>query len=166
VAANSPWYVSIQRGNASLSLTCAGPAAEPGYGVLRLALAQRQRWALGRIVLGGHRQVVLVRPTDTTAPWLVPPRPRRSYHTVQDGLRRTLTMCCRYLSITCWTVRTIAMTLHFLWQGSDRAGSNWAMLTGPFRLAAGNTRAARGRQPDRATEATRFPPHTDGDGPR
>src|SRR6516164_6143469 len=25
-----------------------GPAAEPGYGVLRTALAQRQRWALGR----------------------------------------------------------------------------------------------------------------------
>jgi hypothetical protein len=43
-----------------------GPAAEPGYGVLRLALAQRQRWALGRMVLGGHRQVVLVRPADTT----------------------------------------------------------------------------------------------------
>src|SRR5262245_41828427 len=36
------------------------------YGVLRLALAQRQRWALGRMVLGGHRQVVLVRPADTT----------------------------------------------------------------------------------------------------
>jgi hypothetical protein len=29
-------------------------------------LAQRQRWALGRMVLGGHRQVVLVRPADTT----------------------------------------------------------------------------------------------------
>ena len=43
-----------------------GPAAEPGYGVLRLALARRQRWALGRMVLGGHRQVVLVRPADTT----------------------------------------------------------------------------------------------------
>ena len=43
-----------------------GPAAEPGYGVLRIALAQRQRWALGRMVLGGHRQVVLVRPAGTT----------------------------------------------------------------------------------------------------
>ena len=43
-----------------------GPAAEPGYGVLRTALAQRQRWALGRMVLGGHRQVVLVRPAGTT----------------------------------------------------------------------------------------------------
>jgi DNA end-binding protein Ku len=39
-----------------------GPAAETSYGVLRLALAQRRRWALGRMVLGGHRQVVLVRP--------------------------------------------------------------------------------------------------------
>jgi non-homologous end joining protein Ku len=37
-----------------------------GYGVLRLALAQRQRWVLGRMVLSGHRQVVLVRPADTT----------------------------------------------------------------------------------------------------
>src|SRR5262249_15774093 len=37
-----------------------------GYGVLRLALAQRQRWALGRMVLGGHRQVVLVRPAGMT----------------------------------------------------------------------------------------------------
>jgi hypothetical protein len=33
-----------------------------------MALAQRQRWALGRMVLGGHRQVVLVRPADTTLP--------------------------------------------------------------------------------------------------
>ena len=31
-----------------------------------MALAQRQRWALGRMVLGGHRQVVLVRPAGTT----------------------------------------------------------------------------------------------------
>src|SRR5215831_7647091 len=50
----------------SLYLVPDGPAAEPGYGVLRLALAQRQRWALGRMVLSGHRQVVLVRPADTT----------------------------------------------------------------------------------------------------
>jgi DNA end-binding protein Ku len=50
----------------SLYLVPDGPAAEPGYGVLRLALAKRQRWALGRMVLGGHRQVVLVRPADTT----------------------------------------------------------------------------------------------------
>ncbi len=50
----------------SLYLVPDGPAAEPGYGVLRSALAQRQRWALGRMVLGGHRQVVLVRPAGTT----------------------------------------------------------------------------------------------------
>jgi DNA end-binding protein Ku len=50
----------------SLYLVPDGPAAEPGYGVLRLALAQKQRWALGRMVLGGHRQVVLVRPAGTT----------------------------------------------------------------------------------------------------
>src|SRR5260370_12984699 len=39
-----------------------GPAAEPGCAVVRAALVPRQRWALGRMVLGGHRQVVLVRP--------------------------------------------------------------------------------------------------------
>ena len=50
----------------SLYLVPDGPAAEPGYGVLRLALAKRQRWALGRMVLGGQRQVVLVRPADTS----------------------------------------------------------------------------------------------------
>src|SRR5262249_33303075 len=50
----------------SLYLVPDGPAAETGYGVLRLALAQRQRWALGRMVLGGHRQVVLVRPAGMT----------------------------------------------------------------------------------------------------
>src|SRR5262245_50194892 len=49
----------------SLYLVPDGPAAEPGYGVLRTALAQRQRWALGRMVLGGHRQVVVVRPAGT-----------------------------------------------------------------------------------------------------
>ena len=49
----------------SLYLVPDGPAAEPGYGVLRIALAQRQRWALGRMVLGGHRQVVVLRPADT-----------------------------------------------------------------------------------------------------
>jgi DNA end-binding protein Ku len=42
-----------------------GPAAEPGYAVLAAALVQRGRWALGRMVLGGHRQVVLVRPAGT-----------------------------------------------------------------------------------------------------
>jgi len=46
----------------SLYLVPDGPAAEPGYAVLAAALVQRGRWALGRMVLGGHRQVVLVRP--------------------------------------------------------------------------------------------------------
>jgi DNA end-binding protein Ku len=40
-----------------------GPAAEPGFMVLHAALVQRQRWALGRMVLSGHRQIVLVRPS-------------------------------------------------------------------------------------------------------
>ena len=47
----------------SLHLVPDGPAAEPGYAVLHAALVQRQRWALGRMVLGGHRQIVLVRPS-------------------------------------------------------------------------------------------------------
>jgi DNA end-binding protein Ku len=42
-----------------------GPAAESSYGVLHTALRQRGRRALGRMVLNGHRQVVLVRATDT-----------------------------------------------------------------------------------------------------
>jgi DNA end-binding protein Ku len=46
----------------SLYLVPDGPAAEPGYAVLHAALVQRQRWAVGRMILGGHRQVVLVRP--------------------------------------------------------------------------------------------------------
>jgi DNA end-binding protein Ku len=49
----------------SLYLVPDGPAAEPSYAVLKAALVARQRWALGRMVLGGHRQVVLVRPADT-----------------------------------------------------------------------------------------------------
>ena len=47
----------------SLYLVPDGPAAEPGYAVLHAALLERQRWALGRMVLGGHRQIVLVRPS-------------------------------------------------------------------------------------------------------
>jgi DNA end-binding protein Ku len=46
----------------SLHLLPDGPAAQRGYAVLREALVQRRRWALGRMVLGGHRQLVLVRP--------------------------------------------------------------------------------------------------------
>jgi DNA end-binding protein Ku len=50
----------------SLYLVPDGKPAETSYGVLRTALSQRQRWALGRMVLGGHRQVVVVRPASTT----------------------------------------------------------------------------------------------------
>ena len=46
----------------SLYLLPDGVAAEPGYAVLHAALVLRSRWALGRMLLGGHRQVVLVRP--------------------------------------------------------------------------------------------------------
>ena len=46
----------------SLYLMPDGPVAEIGYGVLRLALAKRQRRALGRMVPVGPRQMVLVRP--------------------------------------------------------------------------------------------------------
>src|SRR5271165_4410110 len=50
----------------SLYLLPDGPAAQPGYAVLTAALVQRGRWALGRMVLGGHRHVVLVRPVAST----------------------------------------------------------------------------------------------------
>jgi DNA end-binding protein Ku len=49
-------------GGRSLYLVPDGPAAEPGYAVLHAVLVQRQHWALGRMVLGGHRQIVVVRP--------------------------------------------------------------------------------------------------------
>jgi DNA end-binding protein Ku len=46
----------------SLHLLPDGPAAEHPYDVLREGMSQRRRWAIGRLVLGGHRQVVVVRP--------------------------------------------------------------------------------------------------------
>src|SRR5262249_45795212 len=55
----------------SLYLVPDGPAAEPAYAVLCQALQQRQRWALGRVVLGGHRQLVVVRPLGTVLILLV-----------------------------------------------------------------------------------------------
>jgi DNA end-binding protein Ku len=42
-----------------------GAAAEPAYAVLCQALVEQDRWALGQVVLGGHRQLVLVRPAGT-----------------------------------------------------------------------------------------------------
>src|SRR5262249_53537518 len=46
----------------SLYLLPDGPAAQHPYGVLVAALAQAAKAALGRVVLSGSRQVVLVRP--------------------------------------------------------------------------------------------------------
>jgi DNA end-binding protein Ku len=40
-----------------------GPAALHGYAVVHAVMVQRGRWALGQMVLGGQRQVVLMRPT-------------------------------------------------------------------------------------------------------
>ena len=50
----------------SLYLLPDGPAAERGYQVLCDTMRQRRRWAIGRVVFGGHRNVVLVRPANTT----------------------------------------------------------------------------------------------------
>jgi DNA end-binding protein Ku len=46
----------------SLHLLPDGVAAEHGYDVLREAMVQQRRWAVGKMVLGGHRQVVAVVP--------------------------------------------------------------------------------------------------------
>jgi DNA end-binding protein Ku len=46
----------------SLYLLPDGPAAQHPYGVLSQALHQCRKWALGWVVLGGHRYLVLVRP--------------------------------------------------------------------------------------------------------
>ena len=46
----------------SLYLLPDGPAAEMGYQVLQSVMRQRGRWAVGRMILGGHPQVVLLRP--------------------------------------------------------------------------------------------------------
>jgi DNA end-binding protein Ku len=46
----------------SMHLLPDGPAAEHAYDVVREGMHQRGRWAVGRVVLGGQRQVVCVRP--------------------------------------------------------------------------------------------------------
>ena len=46
----------------SLYLLPDGPAAHHPYAVLTQALAERARWALGRLVLSHHRHLALVRP--------------------------------------------------------------------------------------------------------
>lgn len=48
----------------SLFLAPDGLAAQQPYTVLTEALRQRDRWAVGHVVLSGHRQVVVVRPTS------------------------------------------------------------------------------------------------------
>jgi DNA end-binding protein Ku len=45
----------------SLYLVPDGAAAARGYAVLHAIMVQRQRWGLGRVVLAGQRQLVLVR---------------------------------------------------------------------------------------------------------
>jgi DNA end-binding protein Ku len=45
----------------SLYLVPDGAAAERGYAVLHTIMAQRQRWALGRVVLASQRHLVLLR---------------------------------------------------------------------------------------------------------
>ena len=49
----------------SLYLLPDGLAAQHPYLVLSQALRERRKWALGRIVLSGHRRLVLVRPAGT-----------------------------------------------------------------------------------------------------
>jgi DNA end-binding protein Ku len=49
----------------SLHLLPDGVAAEHAYDVLRESLVRKARWAIGRLVLGGHRQVALLRPAGT-----------------------------------------------------------------------------------------------------
>ena len=41
-----------------------GMAAHHAYAVLTQVLGQRRKWALGRVVLGGHRVLALVRPCE------------------------------------------------------------------------------------------------------
>jgi DNA end-binding protein Ku len=48
----------------SLYLLPDGLAAQHPYTVLAQALQQRQKWALGRLVLSGHRHLALVRPAQ------------------------------------------------------------------------------------------------------
>jgi DNA end-binding protein Ku len=49
----------------SLHLLPDGGAAEHAYDVMREALVRKRRWAIGRLVLSGHRQVALLRPAGT-----------------------------------------------------------------------------------------------------
>ena len=48
----------------SLYLAAANPIAMAPYGVILTALQDTAKWALGRVVFSGHRQLVVVRPTE------------------------------------------------------------------------------------------------------
>jgi DNA end-binding protein Ku len=48
----------------SLYLVAANPIAMAPYGVVLRALQNTAKWALGRVVFSGHRQLVVVRPTE------------------------------------------------------------------------------------------------------
>lgn len=58
----------------SLYLVPANPIAMAPYGVILKALQDTTKWALGRVVFSGHRQLVVVRPT----------RDRLVLHTLHD----------------------------------------------------------------------------------
>ena len=55
------WIPALFSGR-TLYLMPDGLAAQHGYAVLTQVLGQRQKWAVGRVVLGGHRVLALVRP--------------------------------------------------------------------------------------------------------
>ena len=71
----------------SLHLLPDGPAAEHPYDVLREGMSQRRRWAVGRLVLGGQRQVVVIRPAGALliAQVLHFPEHVRSYPRIANG---------------------------------------------------------------------------------
>jgi DNA end-binding protein Ku len=49
----------------TLYLVADGLAAQHAYGVLTGALQERHKWALARVVLGGHRVLAVVRPSGS-----------------------------------------------------------------------------------------------------
>src|SRR5260370_18589653 len=59
----------------SLHLLPDGPAAHHPYAVLTVALRQRGKWALGRVVLSNHRQLVLLPPPHRVSVVPVLPSP-------------------------------------------------------------------------------------------
>src|ERR1700738_5222093 len=49
----------------TLYLVADGLAAQHAYGILTGALKERHKWALGRVVLGGHGVLAVVRPSGS-----------------------------------------------------------------------------------------------------